>query len=281
MRIDAHQHFWKYDAAEYPWIPPGSVLQRDFLPPDLEPLLRAAGVDRCIAVQARQTVEESRWLLELAEHHSIIGGVVGWVDLRSAEVDAQLERFADHPKFVGVRHVIQDEPDDEFALGKAFREGVGRLKEHGLTYDLLIYPKQLPAAIKLVQQFPQQPFVLDHIAKPNIKEQRMEPWATQIRELGKAPNVFCKISGMVTEARRHEWKAADFRPYLEVVWEAFGEDRLMAGSDWPVCLLGGSYADVMRLATDYLQQFSAATQEKVLGGNAVRFYGLASSILSK
>ena len=274
MRIDAHQHFWNYDPAEYPWIPPGSPIHRDFLPPNLEPLLKQAGFDRCVAVQARQTLEESRWLLELAEHYSIIAGVVGWVDLRSPEVEKQLERFAPHPRFVGVRHVIQDEADDNFALGDAFLHGIARLKEFNLTYDLLIYPKQLPAATKLARRFPEQPFVLDHIAKPNIKEGQLEPWAAQIRELAKAPNVTCKISGMVTEARRHEWKEADFRPYLDVVWEAFGEDRLMAGSDWPVCLLGGSYAEVMKLVTKYLAQFPAAAREKVLGANAARFYGL-------
>lgn len=274
MRVDSHQHFWKYHPGEYGWIPAHSPLQRDFLPPDLEPLLAQTGFDRCVTVQARQTLEESRWLIELAEHQSIIAGVVGWVDLRSTEIEKQLECFAPHPKFVGVRHVLQDEEEDSFALREDFQRGIAMLKQFHLTYDLLIYPRQLPAAIKLAQRFPEQRFVLDHIAKPPLKSGLLEPWATEMRELAHSPNVTCKISGMVTEARHHEWKPADFRPYLDVVWDAFGEDRLMVGSDWPVCLLSGSYADVMKLATEYLAQFPETTRKRVLGENAARFYGL-------
>ena len=266
MKLDCHQHFWSYDAAQYPWIPAGSPLHRDWLPADLAPLLAAAGLEGCIAVQARQTLAESRWLLELAEHHAIIKGVVGWVDLRSPEVGAQLAEFAAHPRFVGVRHVVQDEPDADFL------RGIGELRAHKLTYDLLIFPLQLPAAISLVKQFPGQPFVLDHIAKPPIKTGVLSPWREQLRELAQSPNVLCKVSGMITEADAKAWQAADFRPYLDVVFEAFGEDRLMFGSDWPVCLLAAEYAQTFALVRDYLAPLSAEAQAKILGGNAARFY---------
>jgi L-fuconolactonase len=272
VRIDAHQHFWKYDAAQYPWIAPGSPLERDWLPPDLGPLLAAAHLDGCIAVQARQKIEESHWLLELAEHHSIVKGVVGWVDLRSPEVERDLAALAAHPKFSGVRHVVQDEPDVNFMLGAEFQRGIGKLRQHRLTYDLLVFPRQLPAAIALAQRFPEQPFVLDHIAKPPIAEGTLSPWREQIRELAKLPNVLCKVSGMVTEANLTAWKPADFRPFLEVVFEAFGADRLMYGSDWPVCLLAGSYAQIQGLAADYVSALDAAAKEKFFGGNAARFY---------
>ena len=272
MKLDAHQHFWSYDAAQYPWILPGSALHRDWLPDDLAPLLAAAGLEGCIAVQARQSVEESRWLLGLAERHPIIKGVVGWVDLRSAQVGDVLGELARHPRFVGVRHVVQDEPDDDFMLGADFLRGIGELRAHRLAYDILIFPRQLPAAIALARRFPEQPFVLDHIAKPAIKSGTLSPWREQIRELAQAPNVLCKISGMVTEADAQAWQTADFRPYLEVVCEAFGEDRLMFGSDWPVCLLAAEYAQVCALVHDCLAPLSAAAQAKIFGGNAARFY---------
>ena len=272
MKLDSHQHFWSYDAAQYPWIPKGTPLHRDWLPGDLAPLLGAAGLDGCIAVQARQTAEESRWLLELAEHHAIIKGVVGWVDLRAPRVGEELAELARHPRFVGVRHVVQAEPDNNFMLGADFLRGIGMLRAHRLTYDILIHAGQLPAAIALAKRFPEQPFVLDHIAKPPIKAGTLSPWREQIRELAKAPNVLCKVSGMVTEADAKAWQPADFRPYLDVVFEAFGEDRLMYGSDWPVCLLAAEYARVFALVRDYIAPLSAQVQAKVLGGNAARFY---------
>ena len=272
MKLDAHQHFWSYDAAQYPWIPPGSALHRDWLPDDLAPLLAAAGLEGCLAVQARQSVEESRWLLGLAERYPIIKGVVGWVDLRSAKVGETLGELARHPQFVGVRHVVQDEPDDDFMLGADFLRGIGELRAHRLAYDILIFPRQLPAAIALARRFPEQPFVLDHIAKPAIKSGTLSPWREQIRELAQAPNVLCKISGMVTEADAQAWQPADFRPYLDVICEAFGEDRLMFGSDWPVCLLAADYARVFALVRDYLAPLPAPAQAKIFGGNAARFY---------
>jgi L-fuconolactonase len=272
MKIDSHQHFWSYDEQEYPWIPKDSPLHRDWLPKDLEPLLAKAGLDGCVAVQARQTVGESQWLLTLADDAPIIKGVVGWVDLQSETVEDQLAELANCPKFVGVRHVVQDEPDADFMLRPNFLRGLGKLIQFNLTYDLLIYPKQLPAAIELARKFPEQPFVLDHIAKPFIKDGVLSPWREQIRELAGSSNVWCKVSGMITEANHKTWKPADFKPYLDLVFEAFGEDRLMYGSDWPVCLLAGSYERMFGLVDDYTRQLTHPAREKFFGGNAARFY---------
>ena len=277
MNIDSHQHFWRYDEAQYPWIPKGSPLHRDWLPDDLAPLLAKAELDGSIAVQARQSLVESRWLLELADRHPLIKGFVGWVDLRSKQVAAQLAEFAGNPKFVGVRHVVQDELDDQFMLRPDFLRGIAQLKEFDLTYDILIFPKQLPAAIELVKRFPEQPFVLDHIAKPLIKDSVISPWREQICELAKCGNVFCKVSGMVTEANWTGWQPDDFKPYLEVVFEAFAEDRLMFGSDWPVCQLAGSYEQVHRLVRDYVKPLPSRARRKIFGENAARFYGLTPS----
>jgi len=276
MNIDSHQHFWRYDEAQYPWISKGSPLHRDWLPDDLAPLLAKAGLDGSVAVQARQTLTESRWLLELAGRHPLVKGVVGWVDLRSEQVARQLAEFTRHPKFVGVRHVVQDEADDQFMLRPDFLRGIAQLKQFDLTYDILIFPKQLPAAIELAKRFPEQPFVLDHIAKPLIKDDVISPWREQIRELAKCGNVLCKVSGMVTEANWTGWQPDDFKPYLDIVFEAFGEDRLMFGSDWPVCQLAGSYEQVHRLVQDYVRPLPSRARRKILGENAVRFYGLAA-----
>lgn len=274
MKLDAHQHFWRYRAAEYPWIAPGSPLQRDFLPEHLEPLLRQAGLDGCLAVQARQSLEESRWLLELADQWPFIRGVVGWVDLRSERVEDQLAELASHPRLVGVRHVVQDEPDDQFLLRPDFLRGLGKLRQFGLTYDVLIFPRQLPAAIAVARRLPDQPLVLDHLAKPLIRDGVLSPWREQIRELARQPNVCCKVSGLVTEADWTRWRAADFRPYLDVVFEAFGPERLLFGSDWPVCLLAASYEEVLRLVSDYLAGLAPEVRLAVLGANAARFYRL-------
>ncbi len=274
MKLDSHQHFWKYDAAQYGWMKPEWPIRRDYLPPDLEPLLARCGLDGAIAVQARQSLEESRWLLELADQHPLIKGVVGWVDLRSERVEDELARFAPHPRFVGVRHVVQDEPDDDFMLRPKFLRGIGKLRQFALRYDLLIFPKQLPAAIELVRRFPDQPFVLDHLAKPFIRDGLLSPWREQICALAEFPNVMCKVSGMVTEAHWQNWRAADFRPYLDVVFTAFGPDRLMIGSDWPVSLLAATYEESFGLVNDYLGQFPASVRDQVLGGNAAKFYGV-------
>lgn len=272
MRLDSHQHFWNYDKQQYPWILKGSPLHRDWLPDGLAPLLASAGIDGSIAVQARQSLEETRWLLMLADQAPIIKGVVGWVDLRSENVAEDLAKFGTHPKFVGVRHVVQDEPDDRFLLRPEFERGIGELHAHGLAYDLLIYPKQLPAAIELVKRFPEQRFVLDHLAKPCIKDGLLSPWREQVRELAHSPNVFCKLSGMVTEANHAASSFEDFAPYLEVIFEAFGEDRLMYGSDWPVCLLAASYPRVFEIVDRFFTASPAAVRNKVFGGNAAQFY---------
>lgn len=275
MRIDSHQHFWKYDPEQYPWITEKlAILKRDYLPEHLEPELRRQHLDGCIAVQARQTLEESRWLLSLATKSPIIKGVVGWVDLRSSRVEDQLAELAPNPLFRGVRHVLQDEPDDNFALRPDFQNGISKLHGFNLTYDLLIFPKQLPAAIQLVRNFPQQPFVLDHIAKPHIKVGTFEPWATHIRELAHSPNVTCKISGLVTEAAWHTWQESDFRPYLDLVFETFTPARLMFGSDWPVALLASDYSRLFQIADNYTRALSESERTAIFGGTAARFYGL-------
>jgi L-fuconolactonase len=275
MRLDAHQHFWNYSAAEYPWIGPGiERLARDYLPPDLDPLLAGEGLDGSVAVQARQSVEESRWLLALAEAHPLVKGVVGWVDLRSDRVGDDLCVLAANPKFVGVRHVVQDEPDPRFVLGEGFIRGLRQLRQHGLTYDLLLYPTQLPAAVELVGLLPEQPFVVDHLAKPRIAAGEIEGWGRDIRAIARHENVCCKVSGMVTEAARQGWNRDDFTPYLDVVLEAFGPERLMFGSDWPACLLAGEYADVATIPRDYFSRLSATEQRMIWGGTAARFYGL-------
>ncbi len=275
MNIDSHQHFWSYDAAKYTWMTDQRAsLRRDYLPEHLAPELARTGLDGCVAVQALQTVEEARWLLSLADTHPFIKGVVGWVDLQSECVEEQLGELSRHPRFVGVRHVVQDEPDDNFMLRPAFQRGIGKLQQFNLAYDLLVFPKQLPASIQLAANFPEQRFVLDHIAKPFIRAGTLSPWREQFRELAKAPNVWCKVSGMITEASWTAWKHDDFRPYLDIAFEAFGEDRLMFGTDWPVCTLAGSYAQVHTLVNDYTASLSPAAREKFFGGNAAKFYQL-------
>jgi len=274
MRIDSHQHFWKYSDAEYPWIGKNTVLQRDWLPADLEAIAKKVGIDGSVVVQARETIEESHWLLDLAEKSSFIKGVVGWVDLRSEKVAEDLAALSKHKKFIGVRHIVQSQPAD-FMLQPEFLRGIGELHPFDFTYDLLLYPKHLPSSVKVVEKFSHQRFVLNHIAKPMIRAGMMQPWKDDLRELAKHPNVACKISGMVTEAKMPGWKNEDFRPYLDVVFEAFGEDRVMFGSDWPVCLIAGSYEQVYGIAADYFKQFSAAVQEKFWGANAVKFYKLS------
>jgi L-fuconolactonase len=274
MRIDSHQHFWKYNPAEYPWIGQGTPLQQDWFPEDLEEVATEVGIDGSIAVQARQSLEESRWLLELSDMSPFIKGVVGWVDLQALTVAEELSALWSHKKFVGVRHVVQDEPDSQFMLRPEFLRGLGVLKQFNLAYDLLVFPKQLPAAIQVVKQLPEQRFVLDHIAKPVIRAGVLRPWREDMRELARHENVCCKISGLITEARWQGWTKEDFRPYLDLVFEAFGEERVMFGSDWPVCLLAGTYGQVHELAADYFRQFPPATQEKFFGGNAAAFYRL-------
>jgi L-fuconolactonase len=278
MRLDAHQHFWRYSAAEYGWIDDAMAsLRRDFCPSDLKPLLEANGFDGSIAVQARQTVDETEWLLELADAYDFVAGVVGWVDLRSPDVRGDLERLAVRKKLRGVRHVVQAEPDREFMLQGDFQRGIGLLDEFGLAYDLLLYPKHLEAAERLVRAFPRQRFVLDHIAKPVIRAGLVEPWARDIRALAEHENVTCKLSGMVTEARWGAWTQADFAQYLDVVLEAFGAERLMIGSDWPVCTVSADYAATMGIVTNYIAQLTETERAAVMGGTCARVYVLAGA----
>ena len=275
MRIDSHQHFWHYSATEYPWI--GSGMERlaaDQLPADLESLARPEGIGGSVAVQARQSLQESRWLLDLAAAHPFIKGVVGWVDLQSPEVERQIEELAARPRFVGVRHVVQDEPDPGFLLGEAFGNGLQHLAKHHLTYDLLLYPQQLPAAATLVGRFPAQPFVLDHLAKPRIRTGELEPWSRDLAALARHENVTCKLSGLVTEAVWRGWQRNQFTPYLEVALEVFGPARLMFGSDWPVCQVAAEYGEVVGIVADFLSRLSAREQQGVWGANAIRFYHL-------
>ncbi len=274
MKVDAHQHFWVYDASEYGWIDDSmAMLRRDFLPPDLKPLLEAAGFDGCVAVQARQTPEETRWLLELALENPFIAGVVGWVDLRSPAVERDLEKFAGRRKLVGIRHIVQSEPDD-FLLHPDFQRGIGVLERFNLAYDILIYPRQLEAAAALVSRFPNQRFVLDHIAKPDIRRQAIAEWREGLRRLSRFPHVCCKLSGMVTEADWRTWTPEQIRPYIEVAADCFAATRLMIGSDWPVCTVAAPYERAMAVVTDAIASWSADERAAVLGGTAMRFWNL-------
>jgi len=276
MKVDTHQHFWKYNENDYPWMTAEmAALRQEFEPPDLQPLLLECGIDATVAVQARQSLRETEWLLELAREYHFIKGVVGWVDLRSQQAGAQLERFASEEKLCGVRHVIHDEPDDEFMLRRDFLAGISLLAEFDLTYDLLIFPKHLRYASKLVGMYPAQPFVVDHIAKPSIRTGEIQPWLAGLERLAAFPNVLCKVSGMVTEARWNGWQVADFDVYMDAVFNAFGSSRIMIGSDWPVCTLAGSYTRVVDIASNYLARLSVDEQNAVWCTNPKAFYGLS------
>ncbi|MGA1618758.1 MAG: amidohydrolase family protein, partial [Pirellulales bacterium] len=267
MTIDAHQHFWRYSPAEYPWIGPGMErLARDYLPADLEAVAGPLQVTGSIVVQARQSLAESRWLLELAATHPFIRGVVGWVDLRCDTVADDLAPLAVEQNFVGVRHVVQDEPDPRFLLRDDFLRGLHTLHQFGLTYDLLVFPHQLPAAVELAGRLPEQPFVLDHLAKPPVKTGMLAGWEKDLRALARHDNVCCKLSGLVTEADWNDWQPDDFSRYFEVALEAFGPHRLMAGSDWPVCLLAAEYAEVWDILDRAIAQLSATEQAAPNGG---------------
>ncbi|MBI2688770.1 MAG: amidohydrolase family protein [Acidobacteria bacterium] len=273
--IDTHHHFWKYSEKEYGWLNDNmKALRRDFLPEDLYKEMRAAGVDGAVSVQARQTVEESDWLLGMAEKNDFLKGVVGWVDLRNKGVDKDLERLAKHKKFKGVRHVIQDEPDNNFILGAAFNEGINKLLKYDLRYDILIYEKHLKPSIAFVDKHPKQIFILDHIAKPRIKERILSPWRENMMDLAKRQNVYCKISGMVTEADWKKWSAADLAPYFDTALQAFGPRRLMLGSDWPVMLVAGKYKQWVDLVKQAVSRYSAAEQAQILQKNAIAAYKL-------
>jgi len=275
LRIDSHHHLWKYNPKEYGWIDDAmAVLRRDFLPGHLRAEMATAGIDGVVSVQARQTEQETAWLLGLAENNEFIKGVVGWVPLAAPKVDRTLEKYCRHWKLRAVRHVVQGEPDDRFILGEEFNAGIRLLREFGLAYDILILERQLPPTIEFVDLHPEQVFVLDHIAKPKIKDNELEPWRTNLLELGKRQNVYCKISGLVTEADFAAWTEAQLQPYLDTVLAAFGPRRLMFGSDWPVCRVACDYKRWVELVGRFIAKLSADEQARIMGGTAIEAYGL-------
>lgn len=275
LKIDAHQHFWKYDPVRHGWINDAmKVIRLDFMPADLQPLLQSSGLDGCVLVQVDQTQEENEFQLANANANEFIKGVVGWVDLQAADLEERLAKLHAHKKLKGFRHILQGEPDEAFMLRPAFRKGIGKLNKYGFTYDILIFPNHLKNAARLVAEFPDQPFVVDHLAKPYIKAGKIDEWRKDINALAQFEHVMCKVSGMVTEADWATWSKKDLRPYIDTVVEAFGTERLMFGSDWPVCLCAASYRQVVDIVADYFSTFSTTEQEAVWGGNAVRFYNL-------
>jgi L-fuconolactonase len=275
-RIDAHHHLWRYSKEEYDWIAGNMApIARNFLPQDLQEVLTRSGIQGSVAVQARQSLAETESLLNFAEEFPIIRGVVGWAPIAGREFPQVLERFHDFQKLKGFRHVVQDEPDDAFLLRPDFNDGIALFKQQGLVYDILIFERQLPAAISFVDRHPSQVFVLDHIAKPRIRDRVLEPWRTNIRELARRQNVFCKLSGMVTEARWTQWTLPDLLPYFEVVLNAFGPKRLMAGSDWPVCLLAATHQTWFSTLREFISRLSGAEQDMILGAVASEVYSLS------
>ena len=275
MVIDAHHHFWKYNTRDFGWINDEmSVIRRDFLPEDLKKTIAEAGVDGVISVQARQALKETDWLLKLARENDFIFGVTGWLPLADDNAEEHIEKYASYEKLKAVRHVIQDEEDDYFILRKDFNRGVGLLKSHDLVYEILIFEKHLPQTIDFVDRHEEQVFVLDHIAKPLIKENIIYPWKKNIQELAKRPNVFCKVSGMVTEADFSSWTPEQLKPYFHVVLEAFGSERLMFGSDWPVCLVASGYSTWLDTVKGFVAELSADEQKMILGETAQKVYGV-------
>jgi len=273
-RVDAHQHFWKYDAVNYGWISEDmQVIRRDFLPNDLAEVFAENMVDACVAVQADQTEKETDWLLQLAADNDFIAGVVGWVDLRNPQVEDRLQHYAQFQKLKGFRHVLQGE-EPSFMLQADFLHGISLLNKYDFTYDILIFPNHLDAALQLVQQFPEQPFVIDHIAKPYIKDGKIAEWKKGMQKLAENKNVACKISGMVTEADWQNWTAAQLHPYIDTVVNYFGTRRIMFGSDWPVCLVAASYQQWLQVCQQYFSSYSSEEQSQFFGGNANDFYTL-------
>lgn len=281
VRVDAHMHFWRYSAIDYGWIDDSmALLRRDFLPEDAAREMRVAGIDACVAVQVRQTLEETRWLLKLAGEYPFIAGVVGWVDLRAPDLDAQLEAFTAHPKLVGIRHIVQAEPDD-FLLGDAFRRGVARLARRGLAYDILVYARQLPAAIGFAAALPDQRLVMDHLGKPDIRAGAFDAWRRELDRLATFPNVCAKLSGLVTEADWRHWTVEDLHRYINAALDSFGPERLMIGSDWPVCTVACGYREVLDVTRTAIAGRPPADQDAVLGGTAQRFWNLDVSSMER
>jgi L-fuconolactonase len=276
--IDAHQHFWKLDLPfDYRWLdkPDLAPIRRDFLPEDLAPQLKAAGVRKSIFVQTQHNLDENRWALGLADQHAFIAGVVGWVDLASKKCEEQVVEFKDHAKFVGVRHITQDEPDDDFIITSDVIRGLKVLERHKVPFDLLFYVQHLPHAETLARRLPELPMVIDHLAKPVIKEKHLAGWIEPLRAAARHENVYCKLSGLVTEASWGDWTADDLKPFVHAALDAFGPERCMFGSDWPVCELAGTYGEVHDALVDALGPISASERTQIFGGTAARFYGLS------
>ncbi|HKU20754.1 MAG TPA: amidohydrolase family protein [Terriglobales bacterium] len=277
MTIDSHQHFWRYNPVRDGWITDEmAALKRDYLPEHLLTELKLNQVEACIAVQADQSEDETMFLVDLAERHGFIRGVVGWVDLRSDRLPERLKFFSQFEKLCGFRHIVQSEDDERFLLRKNFLRGISELQAFGFTYDLLVYARQLPAAVEFAARFPEQKFVVDHIAKPEVRAKEIAGWERWMRQMAALANVHCKLSGMVTEADWMRWRPSDFEPYLDVVFDCFGSDRLMFGSDWPVCQLAGSYCQVKKIISDYTNALPQCEKDKIFGLNAAKFYGLAA-----
>ena len=274
MIIDSHQHFWNYNHERDTWIDESmQVLKKNFLPRNLKPILINNGIDGCISVQADQSYQETEFLLKCASNNKFIKGVVGWVDLCSPNLEKKLEKYTSDKIFKGVRHIVQSE-SPEYLLRKDVQSGISKLSKFNLTFDLLVTPIQLQSAIKLVKIFPNQKFVLDHIAKPRISEPLNKTWVSDIINLSKYSNVFCKISGLVTETKGYNFSETDFLPFLDVIFKYFGFDRIMYGSDWPVCLLAADYKKVLEIISNYLTSYDSKIREKIMGTNAKIFYNL-------
>lgn len=275
MRIDAHQHFWKYTPATHGWINDEmSVIRKDFLPNDLEPILSKHHIDGTIAVQADESINETAFLLSLSEKHDFIKAVVGWIDLRSTEVNDQLAYYKQFKKLVGFRCIMQGQPDEAYLSNTNFIKNLNSLKEFNYTYDLLVYHHQLPSLLKLIDKVPENKLILDHIGKPNIKEKKFSKWKENIFELAKHPGIYCKLSGMITEANYSTWIYDDIVPYMDVVGEAFGTDRICFGSDWPVCLVAGQYDKMIGVVEKWASQLNSKTQEQIFGLNTCTFYNI-------
>ena len=275
MVIDSHQHFWKYEPVKHSWIDDDmSVIRRDFSPSDLAKVYQENSIDGCVAVQADQTLEETDFLIDLASINNFIKGIVGWVDLRAENIENVLEKYSTDKNVKGFRHVVQGEADHNFLLRPNFSRGISLLEKHNFTYDILVFPHQLGSVLEFVKKFPHQKFVIDHIAKPYIKDGYFEGWATMMTAIGKHENVSCKMSGMVTEADFNIWTPEQIHPYMDTVLEAFGSKRILFGSDWPVCLVAGNYSKIKKLTTDFISQLSKIEQNSIMGNNAIEFYNL-------
>ena len=275
MTIDSHQHFWNYEPVKHEWIDESmAVIRKDFTPSDLKLVYDQNNIDGCVAVQADQTLEETDFLLDLASSNDFIKGVVGWADLRSENIENTLASYQDQDKLKGFRHVVQGEADHNFLLRPNFTRGISLLEKYNYTYDILIFPHQLGATLEFVKKFPNQKFVIDHIAKPYIKDGFFDGWAAMIKEIANYENVSCKLSGMITEADFNTWTEQQIHPYMEVVLNSFGAERTMYGSDWPVCLVAGNYTRVKNLTTEFIAKLSTTEQKAIMGDNAIQFYNL-------